>query len=195
MEVLDAIFSRKSVGKVKTDPVDQATVEKLLAAAVAAPNHRRTEPWKFFVLSGEGRRPLGRTMAAIAAEEMTDPQSAENEKRLAKIAEKPFRAPLVIAVAVSPVSQPNVFWQEELAAVSAAVENMLLAATGLGLGAIWRTGRAAYHAKMKKLFGLQGEEQIVGFVYVGYPEIPPQAKEKPTFQEKTVWVDHDQPYA
>ncbi|GAB7388584.1 NAD(P)H nitroreductase [Bacillaceae bacterium] len=194
MDVLEAIRERRSIGKVKPDPVEKEKIEKMLEAATWAPNHHRTEPWKFFVLTGEGRRPLGRTLAEIAKEKMEDPTTEENQKILKREEEKLFRAPVVIAVAAVPADDPKVVKREETAAVSAAVQNMLLAAHALGLGAIWRTGKQTYHPKMKELFGLREQDEILGFVYVGYPDMPqPEGKRIP-FPEKTKWIDADVSY-
>jgi nitroreductase len=52
MDVLTAIHTRHSTGKVKPDPVPRAVIEKLLLAAVQAPNHHKVRPWRFVVLSG-----------------------------------------------------------------------------------------------------------------------------------------------
>lgn len=192
MEVMDAILSRRSIGKVKPDPVDREVIEQLLNAAVWAPNHYRTEPWRFFVMTGEGRGLLGRAYAEIAALEAAaagreGAEASQVQAGAAAQEQKAYRAPVVIAVAVTPTGAAPA--EEELAAVHAAVQNMLLAAHSLGLGAIWRTGAPAYHPAMQAAFGLQGEERLVGFVYAGYPDMtPPQVQRKPV-ESRTVWLD------
>jgi len=191
MDIFEAISQRRSIGKVKPDPVEKEKIEKLLEAATWAPNHHYTEPWKFFVLTGEGRRPLGRTLAEIAKENMDDPTTEENQEKLKKAEEKPFRAPVIITVAVTPSDNPKVIDIEETAAVSAAIQNMLLAAHALGLGAIWRTGKPAYHAKMKQLFGLREQDEVLGFIYIGYPDIPQREGKRVSFREKTKWIETD----
>src|SRR5207244_3779397 len=106
-----------------------------------APNHRLTEPWRFVVFAGDARLELGEAMARVqAANSDTLPTPGDLERTRAK----PLRAPVVIAVAVEPSPGPRVVEMEEVAAGAAAVQNMLLAAHALGLGAIWRTGDAAY---------------------------------------------------
>lgn len=195
MDILEAIRSRRSVGKVKPDEVDRQLIETVLDAATWAPNHYFTEPWRFFVLTGEGRRPLGRTLAEIAAESMDDPTTEENREKLKKAELKPFRAPVVIAVAVSPSMDPKVIRLEEIGAVNAAVQNMLLAAHALGLGAIWRTGQPTYHPKMKTLFGLGESDEVLGFIYIGYPDLSGLKGRRAPFHEKTKWVDQDQNYS
>ena len=64
MDVFEAIHSRYSQGKVKPDAVPRELIEKILRAAVQAPNHYKVRPWRFVVLSGEGLRKLGDVMAA-----------------------------------------------------------------------------------------------------------------------------------
>lgn len=188
VDLLEAIRTRRTIGKVKSDPVDQQVIETLLEAATWAPNHRYTEPWKFFVLTGEGRRMLGEGYKAVARDEMEDPTTEENQKRLQREGEKAFRAPLIITVAAVPSDHPDVLRIEELGAVNAAIQNLLLAAHALGLGAIWRTGTPTYHPKMKEQFGLRDQDEILGFIYIGYPAISlPEGKRK-SYKEKTVWV-------
>lgn len=190
MDIFDAIKNRRSIGKVKPDPVDSSLIEKLLEAAAWAPNHFRTEPWKFFVLTGEGRRILGRAYAEIAKEQLDNPETEENRSFLNKQEAKAFRAPVVIAVAVTPSdNHPLVPEIEEIGAVHAAIQNMLLAAHALSLGAIWRTGQPIYHAKMKDAFGLKEHDRILGLIYIGYPDIEQPVSVRVDPLKKTVWID------
>lgn len=192
MNVMDAIQSRRSIGKVKPDPVEPEVIRTLLEAASWAPNHHNTEPWRFFVMTGEGRRVLGRAYADIAIENASDKSEAELAELRAKNESKAFRAPAVIAVAAIPSGSPKVPFVEELAAVHAAVQNMLLAAHALGLGSIWRTGEPTYHSRMRKAFGLNEDDQVVGFVYLGYPEMAERKAARTPLEQKTVWLDDAQ---
>lgn len=191
MNVLKAIHKRRSIGKVKDIPVEKEKIEQLLEAATWAPNHYKTEPWRFFVLTGEGRVPLGRVLADIAKENMIDPTTEENQRTLMKQEKNPLRAPVIIVVAVVPSDNPKVIKLEEVGAVNAAIQNLLLAAHELGLGAIWRTGKPAYHPKMKELFGLQENDEILGFIYVGYPDMPNKPGKRASYEEKTLWISED----
>jgi nitroreductase len=188
MELFEAIRTRRSIGKVKPDPVPRECIEKMLEAATWAPNHHRTEPWRFLVLTGEGRKRLGHVMMAVVLEKKEDLSSAEREERLQRELNRAFRAPVVIVVIASPANRPNVLKEEELAACHAAVQNMLLAAHAQGLGAIWRTGKAAYHPAAKQGFELTDQEQIVGYIYVGYPDLDPPAAKRIPYAEKTTWI-------
>nr|WP_325049981.1 nitroreductase family protein [Cohnella faecalis] len=78
---------------------------------------------------------------------------------------------------------------EEFAAANSAVQNLLLSAHASGLGAVWRSGDPMYHPAMKSAFGLQPQEELVGLVYVGYPDLqPPEGKRIPA-ASKTIWIE------
>jgi nitroreductase len=171
--VLTALRERRSSGRVQQTPPPRATIEQLLDAATWAPNHRLTEPWRFVVLTGDARGELGAVMAA--AQQRAANGVAPTEEQLARTRAKPLRAPVIIAVAAEPAQRANVVEIEEIAAVAAATQNLLLAAHALGLGAIWRTGDAAYDPAVKAFLGLAPECHLLGFVYVGYPDTAPAA--------------------
>jgi len=185
----EIIQGRRSIGRVKDEPVPRELVEKLIEAAVWAPNHHGTEPWKFIVMTGEGRRVLGQAYADIAAETIHNLTEDERKERLVKEVSKAFRAPVVIAAVCVPSDAPRVNPAEELAAAQAAVQNLLLMAHASGLGAVWRTGDPAYHPKMKQALGLSEHEQVVGLIYVGYPDIQLHAGKRIPGTEKTVWIE------
>ncbi len=188
MDVLNAIKTRRSIGKVKPDPVPKEMVETILEAGTWAPCHHQTEPWRFFVLTGDARKGLGNIFAQIAKGKMTEPISEEDQKRLEREHNKPLRAPVIITVAVEPSDNSKVFIQEEFAAVHAAVQNILLAAHSLGLGAVWRTGGICYEPEVKQFFGLTGKSELVGFIYIGYPDMNKVGRRKP-FSEVTKWME------
>jgi nitroreductase len=73
-------------------------------------------------------------------------------------------------VGVVPSDIPKVVEVEEIAAAAAGVQNMLLAAHALGLGAMWRTGPAAYAPAVKRFLGLPEAAPLLSFVYLGYPD-------------------------
>ena len=96
MDVFEAIYTRYSQGKVRPDPVPRELIEKLLDAAVQAPNHYKVRPWRFVVLTGEGRDRLGEVMAA--SQQARHPEYPIES--FDKCRSLPLRAPVVIAVGV-----------------------------------------------------------------------------------------------
>src|SRR5258706_2994048 len=185
MDILDAIQTRHSVGKVKPDPLPRELIEKLLSAAVQAPNHYSVRPWRFVVLTGKGREKLGDVMADIFHRKFPDvPVEALDKERA-----KPLRSPLLIAVGVDKPTESKVLEIENICAVAAACENLLLAVHGLGLAAQWRTGDAARDPEVKKFLGFEADQHILAFLYIGYSDIPPITEERPSFEDRTVWID------
>jgi nitroreductase len=162
LEVDHAIETRRSVGRVKQDPVPREVVEKILESAVHAPNHKITEPWRFHVFTGKGRGDLAR------------------ERK------KAFRAPVVIAV-ISRSGRDEVETLENYAACAAAVQNMQLTAHALGLATIWRTGAQAYHSYMRDFFGLEEGDKIVAYLYLGYPDMGERPRRRESASSRTVW--------
>ena len=185
MDVFEAIYNRHSQGKVKTDPVPREAIEKLLDAAIQAPNHYKVRPWRFVVLTGEGRNKLGEVMAASQqARHPEFPLEAFDKCR-----SLPLRAPVLIAVGVDKPSEAKVLEIENICAAAAATQNLLLAAHALGLGAKWRTGEWARDKMVKEFLGFEADQHLIGFIYIGYPEIEVEYPPRPSFEDRTVWME------
>lgn len=189
MELFEAIKLRRSIGKVKPDEVPAELIEKILEAGTYAPSHFRTEPWRFFVLRNDSRDKLGEVLADITKSEQEDPASNGSIEKIERARKNPLRAPVIITVAVEPSDDPKVILKEEYAAVSSAIQNMLLATTALGLGAVWRTGAICYNRKVSDFFGLTEKGEVLGFIYIGYPDMDVAPFERTNYKEKTTWMD------
>lgn len=185
MDIIAAIHSRNSAGRMTDRPVAPQVIEALLSAAVQAPNHYETRPWRFVVMTGDGRKRLGEAMAESFQQRF--PQAEDSA--LAKERLKPLRAPVLIAVAVDAPSDPRVLQIENVCAAAAACENILLAAEGMGLGVHWRTGDAARDPRIKSFLGLTADQELIAFLYVGYPEQRLGPRARPGFEDRTVWMN------
>ncbi|MDD2696187.1 MAG: nitroreductase [Anaerolineales bacterium] len=185
METLLAIHTRRSISKVRPEPIPRVLAEKLLHAAVQAPNHHRVRPWRFIVLSGDARRRLGEVMAQSLLNRQPDAAPATLEVE----ANRPLRAPLLIAIAVEKPTEAKVLEIENVCAAAAAAQNLLLAAHDLGLAAMWRTGPAAYDPQVKRFLGLDVDQHLIAWIYVGYPEAEFPPPERPGFEAFTTWLE------
>ncbi len=185
MDVFDAMHNRYSQGKVKQDAVPRELIEKLLSAAVQAPNHYKVRPWRFVVLTGNGRNKLGEVFAASQRNRNPDlpPEASHKTRGL------PLRAPVLIAVGVDKPSEEKVLEIENICATAAACQNILLAAQALGLGAKWRTGEWARDAKVKEFLGFALDQHIIAFLYIGYPEFIVEYEPRPSFEDRAVWME------
>ncbi len=185
MDTMEAIFTRQSVSKMTSDPISKEIIEQVLAAAAQAPNHFRVRPWRFIVISGEARNRLGEAMVQSLLKRSPDSGADALEKERSR----PLRAPVLVAVAVDPPSEKKVVEVENICAAAAAVQNMLLAAHAAGIGAMWRTGPAAYDADIKAFLGLDPAQHLIGYVYLGYPAEALQPPQRPDHTDRTVWME------
>lgn len=189
MNIHDAIKTRRTIPLVSDQAVPANLIEQIIEAGTYAPNHHKTEPWRFYVLQGDGRMKLGRVLREITISQQEDPLSESSIVKIERSERNPLRAPVIIAVGVEPSEKENVIMKEEYATVSTSVQNMLLTAHALGLGAIWRTGAICYHPKVSDFFGLSTKGEIVAFIYLGYPEIEPKPFKRTDFKEFTTWIN------
>ena len=151
-----------------------ALIEQLLDAAVQAPNHRLTAPWRFCVVTGAALVDLGRASSEAVRraliEKGEDPDGERGRGQIAYEVERLLRGPVLIAVLCKPALAPGVVEQEEHLACAAAVQNILLAAQSLGLAACWRTANRSRYPEVREWFGLSGRDEVIGLVYVGWPD-------------------------
>lgn len=176
------------MSRMKPERPPRRLVEQVIAAGAWAPNHHKTEPWRFVVLAGQARHQLGAVMAGDLRATLEDPDSQLCLTLLEKERYKPLRAPVLIAVAALPPTHPKAVEVEEIQATAAAVQNMLLAAEAVGLGAMWRTGRAAFSPAVKRFLGLPEAAHIVAFVYLGYPDLPSLPERERDASPHTTWL-------
>jgi nitroreductase len=158
MDTLEAIRTRRSIRKYQDKPVPDELIRKLLAAAMSAPSARNAQPWQFVVISD--RQLLGEI-----------PKVNPN----AWMAERAAGAILVCGD-LSLEKSPG-YWVVDCAA---AVENMLLAAHALGLGAVW-TGiypREERSEGFRRLVGLPSHVVAHSLVVLGYPAEQPATEDR-----------------
>jgi nitroreductase len=163
MELIEALNSRATA---KTYGADAPTREHLaiaLQAAVRAPDHGRLRPWRFMLVEGDQRRKFGDLLAASAKRRVPGLSDGDLQRER----DKALRAPLIIIVICRAVSGTKVPIIEQILAVGAATQNLLLALHALGYAAAWKTGAAAYDTDVKRALGFAADDHLVGFVYVG----------------------------
>lgn len=186
--VLDGLINRNSTPPRLFDGrvLPRADINRMLEAAVTAPDHGLVRPWRFHIVEGDARNKLGELFAkALLEREPFAPTSAiEKEKG------RPLRAPVIVAVGAKVDSSraPKVPVVEQVVAAAAAMEHLVIAAQSMGYGAIVLTGRNAHDPMVRKAFDLEGQDELLGFVYLGCINEPMPAKERPDPAEFTsVW--------
>ena len=174
MDVLDAIHTRRSIRKYEDRPVPETLVQRVLAAAMMAPSARNAQPWQFVVI--------------------TDRELLAEVPRINPYAKMVARAPLAILVCGDLTLEISTgYWVVDCAA---ATQNLLLAAHGLGLGAVWtgvypRTERMDGLRRLLKL-----PEHVVphSLVALGYPaeQIASEERYRPERVHHNIWPQSDE---
>jgi nitroreductase len=90
-----------------------------------------------------------------------------------------LRAPTVIAVVSTAADHPKIPVWEQVLSAGAVCQNMLLAATALGIGCQWNTDWIAYDTEIAKVMGLAPHEKIAGLIYLGTPSAPLEDRPRP----------------
>ncbi len=96
MNIHEAIQTRRSVPLLKDKTVPTELIEQIIEAGTYAPNHFRTEPWRFFVLSGEGRTKLGDVFGEITRSQLEDIESEVSQKKIERSQNNPLRSPSLL---------------------------------------------------------------------------------------------------
>jgi nitroreductase len=182
MDIDLAIRSRRTCKVYTGDPVPAALVEELVSLAVWAPNHRLTQPWGF-------QAAIGPAVARLTAFVQQPPVSGAVEARkLPAIAERLARCGAVIQVTCRR-SADAATESEDLAATCAAVQNLLLGATGRGLGTFWSTSPLLAHPDVQRWFGADPQaERLVGTIWLGWPADMPLAPQRKPVAQVLRWV-------
>lgn len=181
VDALEAIFARRSIGRLFEPAPNDDELRTLLRAGAAAPDHDLLRPLRFVVLRGQAKDDFGDVFLAAllrrCAAKGVEPTDGQKTKEQTKLG----RAPLVIVVAAVRQESAKIPWQDQLGAAFAAAENILIAATALGFGSMWRTGDVAFDPDCKAALGLGDDDAVVGYLYIGTPgpdgEKPPQDPE------------------
>ncbi|MGC4047810.1 MAG: nitroreductase [Armatimonas sp.] len=190
----EAIAHRRSMGvaRLKSDPVPEALIEQALEAANWAPSHGETEPWRFIVFTGDGRKELGE---AFAEAYRHDALREGNFKETTFEAQRNRTqdAPVWIALGLEPALRGDgtlkMTMEEELMAGACAIQNLHLVANAQGLAGMWLSKGVMVHPLVADQIGLCAPHtRLLGFFVLGYPNIPWPEGERRPLSEKLRWV-------
>ena len=185
MNTLDLLSSRRSIREFTTREPTRAEIETLLEHAVSVPNHRLTQPWRFYVLGPESRRSFGLVLGGRKARKIEDPQAAEQMRQ--KVADEHAALPAMIAVTISQNENPEIR-EEDYAAGMMAVLNISLAAVALGLGTHIKTGAVMDDPAARDSIGVSEGERVIAILNVGEPATIPPAKARRPASGVTTWL-------
>ena len=185
MDVFELIKKRRSVfpPQYNGQPIAKEQIEKVLEAANWAPTHKKTEPWRFTVLTGEAKEKLGLFLSYKYLAVTEKPKEIKTKKLM----DNPKKAGAIIVIKMQRDPKLQLPEWEEVAATAMAVQNMWLCCTQLGIGCYWSSPSLIEH--MGEFIDLAMGEVCLGFFYMGHydGELPEQTREP--IEDKVSWMD------
>lgn len=185
MRILDAINNRRSVKRFSAQAVTREQVEALLDAATRAPNHRLTQPWRFYVLGPEARYAYGLALGDRKARKLTDPEAARTLRETVGAEHRALPAMLAVAVVTTDNAE---IAEEDYAATMMGVANLGLAAVAMGLGTAIRSGAVLNDPAARSAIGVGEDQRIVAIVNLGAPAEEAGPRPRTPAAALTTWV-------
>lgn len=168
MNVHETLLTRRTIHDFRSEPIPEEALERALQAAIRAPNHKLTNPWRFLRAGPRTREAIVKLGVELKGRKK-DLSPEASEKIRAKLAAPPE---LII---VSQVLDPDPARErEDYAAVACAIENLMLSLWSEGIGSKWSTGGVTTDLRTYALSSIDArKEVIVGFVWIGYADCIP----------------------
>ena len=164
-KALSNILERNSPRQLVAPHPSADQMKLVYEAALRAPDHGWIRPSRFIEVSGDGLEKLSNIFQEFARNHLED----VSDDILEKYKQAPFRAPMIIILVSTIKEHPKVPALEQMFSTAAAGQNILLALNALGFGGIWRTGKFALNKKIGSFLGLDDNQEVLGYLYIGTP--------------------------
>ena len=185
MPISDIIANRRSIKRFTNRVVTRDEIERMLTAATLAPNHKLTQPWRFYVLGPEARYAYGLALGARKAKKIEDPEKASQMRQT--VAEEHRALPVMLVVAV-PDNADAELREEDYASAMMAIQNLSLVAVEIGLGTHIKTGAIMADPASRAAVGVKDNERIIAVVNIGEPADVPPPKARESATAFTTWT-------
>lgn len=183
MNAFEAILTRRTYKEFSGEPINHEQLEKLLELATYAPNHRLTEPWRFFVVPHERVADL----ATAVTRSIRDDDHPKLLKKRKMFGERLPNLGAFITVARTPIPDDPRTNAEELAACACAVQNILLGATAMGFGSFWSTEKIFERPMVREFLGIPDQMERIASIWLGSVIDQAETTRRP-LSEITHWV-------
>lgn len=185
MQTFEAISARRTIKKFTDQPVAREHVEAMLAAAALAPNHRMTQPWRFYVFGPEARTGYGRALGNRKAKKIDDQVLAQSIRD--NTTAEHHALPLMLGVSML-MNENEEIREEDYAATMMAISNLCIMAADLGYGTALKSGAILTDPAARAACAINGGERLVMVINVGVPAEIPLPKNREPAPSLTKWV-------
>jgi nitroreductase len=166
------LLERRSIQKFQTGAVDPALVRRGIEAACLAPNHKLTEPWRFYLIGEEAAKAVVARNTEMVRAEKGDGAAANKQARWSEIPHW--------LVLTCRKSRDAFREKEDYAACCCAAENLMLFLWAHGVGSKWTTGPVTRDGQFFEILGISPEREIVvSLLQYGFPAVVPAPQRGP----------------
>lgn len=185
--ISEIIKKRRTVkpAKMNGKKIPDGEVKEILALGDWAPTHKMTEPWRFIVYSGDKAKQFCADHSELYKKHT--PTEKFNRDKYEKFRDNGINTSHVVLAVMKRDPEARIPELEEIAATAAAIENVLLGATALGIASFWSTGGMTHHKVMKEYLHLRDEDIVMGIIYLGYTDSAHEGKRIIPLSEKITW--------
>jgi len=194
--MLKAISERRSIRKYKDIPVPQNLIEEILQAGMLAPSSKNRQPWRFVVVSGDGKTEMLSAMEQGLIREAKNPMLPDSSQHLSAarhtldiMRQAPVTIFVVNALGIdlscSIGTEKRIYEICNAQSIGAAIQNMSLTAVELGLGSLWICD--VYFAYRELCEWLNTDSQLVAAISLGYPDEEPSRRPRLQLSDVTEW--------
>jgi len=171
LDLAELIRGRRTINLFLQTPVPRQLLRDAIAAAVWAPNHHVTEPWKFYL--------LGKETIDCCLDLIRDIVTAKKDAQAGEFKAKSWSEKPGWLLVTCSRSDDAFRQQEDYAACSAAVQNLMLFLWKAGVGSKWTTGEITRDPRFFDITGVDADlEMVVGLIWYGYPKLTPTQSRK-----------------
>ena len=189
VSVYEAIFGRRNVKEFTAEPVSDETLERMFSAAIWAPNHRLTDPTRFFAVRKDSplRKKIAETAWQTTYDGVANPNTDQKTRSADASRDRVLNAPAMVYV-YSLSGDNEEVTQENYATSCCAVHNMALAAFAEGLSIDWSTGGLTRLPRLTQTLGADGDWTMVGVVFAGQAKAIPSTQ-RMSHSEVVSWLE------
>lgn len=182
------IHDRRSIYPIQFNgqKVADAVIQNILENANQAPTHHYTEPWRFIIFKEDRLKRLAQYF--VDEYKLNTPATELNEKKIEKYQAIPSQVSHIIAIYMKRQAAKEIPEIEEILAVGCAIQNIYLSVNEYGLGGYLSTGTGTYSKSTKTFLGLEEDETLIGFFYIGcYDGNKPRGKKRGAIETKITY--------
>ena len=186
------IENRRSIRKFRSQKIEREIIDNILKAGIDAPSAKNRQPWKFVVLEGNAKKQFSEIMKQGIQEERSRQLLPNSSKYLAAAnhtAQIIDQAPVLLLIynpqgksLYEDLSIENkIYERADIQSVGAAIQNIILEATSLGIGSLWICDIYFAYDRLSKYHKEYGE--LLAAVALGYPDENPTKRPRNAFKD------------